>query len=84
LSDNDVIALPEPRDPPLPAPPLTIEEVASVTGVDVATLRYYRNNGAGPRSYLLARVIVYDLADVEKWLEDRKRATGKGGTEAAR
>lgn len=69
--------------PPLPVPPLTIGQVAKWTGIPVHTLRYFRNSGTGPRSYVLAREIVYDRADVEDWLEDRKRATGKGGTEAA-
>jgi hypothetical protein len=60
--------------------PLTIEEAAALMPpwITVGTLRYMRNTGTGPRSYLLARKIVYDRADVEAWLADQKRTTARG------
>jgi predicted DNA-binding transcriptional regulator AlpA len=35
----------------------------------VATLRYWRHLGTGPRSFRLARRVVYRLADVRAWIE---------------
>jgi len=60
--------------------PLTTDEVSELTGVPGATLRYYRYLGTGPRSYRLGRRIVYDRADVDKWVADQKKATSAGGT----
>jgi predicted DNA-binding transcriptional regulator AlpA len=35
----------------------------------VATLRYWRHLGTGPRSFRLGRRVVYRLADVGAWIE---------------
>lgn len=52
-------------------------EVAEMTGVPVETLKYWRTRGKGPRWYRLegARV-VYDLTDVEAWLDKQRQGGG--------
>jgi len=61
---------------------LTLPEVAELTRRPVATLRYWRHRGEGPRSYKLGRAVVYDLADVLAWL-DKQRARDNGREPAA-
>jgi DNA-binding transcriptional MerR regulator len=49
---------------------MTIEEVAAMTRLPVATLRWYRATGAGgPRSAKLGRRVMYRRADVAMWIE---------------
>ena len=48
---------------------LTITEAADVLRTPVATLRYWRHLGTGPRSFRLGRRVVYRLADVRAWIE---------------
>ncbi len=49
---------------------LTIEEVAKITRLPVATLRWYRSTGrGGPKSGKLGgRRVVYRRSDVEAWI----------------
>lgn len=49
---------------------LTIEDVAERLGRPVATLRFWRHQGTGPRSFRLGGKIAYKAADVEAWIED--------------
>ena len=42
---------------------LTISEVAAIVRAPLATLRYSRHLGAGPRSFRLGRRVVYRLGD---------------------
>lgn len=45
-----------------------------------ATLRWWRHQGIGPKSYKLgARRVVYDRADLDAWLDEQKLATAVGG-----
>ena len=37
------------------------------------TLRSWRHRGAGPPYVKLERLVVYDLGDVEAWIEARRR-----------
>ena len=56
---------------------LTIEEVAELTRLPVATLRWYRAMGeGGPKSGKLGRRVVYRRADVEAWIAAAFDATG--------
>jgi predicted DNA-binding transcriptional regulator AlpA len=48
---------------------LTIEEVSEMTRIPIATLRYYRATGQGPKSARLGRRVVYRRSDVEAWIE---------------
>src|ERR1700730_9544633 len=56
---------------------LTIEKVAELTRLPVATLRWYRAMGeGGPKSGKLGRRVVYRRADVEAWIAAAFDATG--------
>ena len=50
---------------------LTLAEVAAVTRTPVATLRYFRHLGVGPRSFKLGRRVVYREDDVVAWIESQ-------------
>lgn len=59
---------------------LTTTQAEEYTGVPAATLRYWRSRGEGPASYTLGgRRVVYDLADLDAWLDAQKKATVRGG-----
>lgn len=48
---------------------MTIEEVAKMTRLPVATLRWYRATGSGgPKSAKLGRRVMYRRAEVESWI----------------
>ena len=49
---------------------LTLEEVAVVVRVPVATLRYWRHLGTGPRSFRIGRSVRYWRREVFAWLDD--------------
>jgi hypothetical protein len=54
---------------------LTITEVADIVRVPVATLRYWRHLGNGPRSFRIGRGIRYWHHDVTIWLQRQNLAT---------
>jgi DNA-binding transcriptional MerR regulator len=58
---------------------LRTQEVSDLTGVSVDTLRYWRYRGIGPRSYKVGRRVVYDLAEVNRWLDEQR---GQGAESA--
>lgn len=50
---------------------LTITEVAELTRLPEATLRWFRHEGTkGPKSAKLGRRVVYREADVLAWIEN--------------
>ncbi|QZH63802.1 helix-turn-helix transcriptional regulator [Mycolicibacterium farcinogenes] len=49
---------------------LYLEDVAELTGTPVATLRWLRATGSGPKSGKLGRRVVYRRADVEAWVAE--------------
>jgi predicted DNA-binding transcriptional regulator AlpA len=53
---------------------LTIEEVSELTRICVATLRWMRHTGAGPRSFRPARRVLYWLSDVLDWIDRNYKA----------
>jgi DNA-binding transcriptional MerR regulator len=55
---------------------MTIAEVSVLIGVPIATLRYWRHRGTGPRSFRVGRHIKYWARDVQAWL----RRQSDGGT----
>jgi len=59
-----------PHDPP-PADNelLTIREVAAIVRAPIATLRYWRHLGTGPRSFRLGRRVVYRVGDLQAWID---------------
>ncbi|HSV41638.1 MAG TPA: helix-turn-helix domain-containing protein [Nocardioidaceae bacterium] len=50
---------------------LTMEEVAAVVRVPIATLRYWRHLGTGPRSFRIGRSVRYWRTEVALWLEEQ-------------
>lgn len=48
--------------------------VSEHTGIPLSTLRHYRLNGLGPRSFKLGRRVMYALEDVEAWIEAARNA----------
>lgn len=62
------------RDPEL----LTITEAAELLRAPVATLRYWRHLGTGPRSFRLGRRVLYRRADLHAWIEERRDQSGPG------
>jgi predicted DNA-binding transcriptional regulator AlpA len=50
---------------------LTMQEVAHVVRVPVATLRYWRHLGTGPRSFRIGRSVRYWRTEVFAWLDDQ-------------
>jgi predicted DNA-binding transcriptional regulator AlpA len=48
---------------------LTFEEVAELTRICVATLRWMRHIGTGPRSFRQGRRVLYWLSDVLNWID---------------
>lgn len=65
---------------------LTIGEAADIVRAPIATLRYWRYLGTGPRSFRLGRRVVYRVADVQAWIDAQAggcdvaaRGAGKNG-----
>lgn len=56
---------------------LTISEVSERTRTPVATLRYWRHLGTGPRSGRVGRRVVYRAQDVEAWLAEQLAGDGR-------
>jgi excisionase family DNA binding protein len=53
---------------------LTFDETAAYLRTPVATLRYWRHLGTGPRSFRLGRRVMFRREDVEGWLSERLEA----------
>lgn len=65
---------------PLPARcRLSTAEAAEYAGIPANTLRYYRHRDSGPASYKVGTRVVYDVADLNTWLDAQKVATVRGG-----
>ena len=52
---------------------LTMAEVSDLIRVPVATLRYWRHLGCGPRSFKVGRTVRYWRSYVYQWLEEQSR-----------
>ncbi len=51
---------------------LTITEAAEVLRTPVATLRYWRHLGTGPRSFRLGRRVLYRRDDLHAWIDAQR------------
>lgn len=60
---------------------LSTRQAAEYLGISEDTLRWWRHRGdRGPESYALsARNVVYALADLDTWADQRKRETQRCG-----
>ena len=54
---------------------LTITEAADVLRAPVATLRYWRHLGTGPRSFRLGRRVLYRRDDLHDWIAQQRAET---------
>jgi len=54
---------------------LTITEVADFLRVPVATLRYWRHLGTGPRSFKIGRGVRYLHSEVARWFHEQASAS---------
>ena len=50
---------------------LTLDEVADMTRIPVATLRFWRHKGTGPKSFRIGRRVVFRQSDVQGWIDAR-------------
>jgi predicted DNA-binding transcriptional regulator AlpA len=50
---------------------LTTAEVAALVRAPVASVRYWRHTGVGPKSCRLGRGVVYRASDVSAWIDAR-------------
>jgi excisionase family DNA binding protein len=58
---------------------LTITEAAEFLRTPVATLRYWRHLGTGPRSFRLGRRVLYRRVDLHAWLDVRRDSGAPAG-----
>jgi predicted DNA-binding transcriptional regulator AlpA len=56
------------------------QDVSEMTGLPIATLRFYRHVGKGPKSFRLGQRVAYKLEDVEQWIEEQYVADPHTGT----
>ncbi len=62
---------------------LSEKEVAAELGLSVDTLRRWRRNGGGPKSFTLGRSIRYRSEDIGAWLSARgMKRRGRGTAHA--
>ncbi len=54
---------------------LTTTEVAELLRAPAETVRFWRHTGKGPRSFKIGRRVLYDIRDVEEYVE-RARTAG--------
>ena len=50
------------------------EEVAATARVPISTVRHWRAQGTGPAGFKVGKRVLYRRRDVEKWLNERRRA----------
>jgi helix-turn-helix protein len=51
---------------------LTITEAAAIVRAPIATLRYWRHLGTGPRSFRLGRRVLYRYTDLLSWINQQR------------
>src|SRR5680860_1461576 len=67
------------RDPTRRDELLTIEQVADLIRMPVATLRYWRVLDTGPRGFIIGRRLRYWRQDGLEWLDEQRESTRRGG-----
>lgn len=55
---------------------LTLAEVAGLTRLPIATLRFKRHDGTGPRSFRMGRRVFFWHSDVLAWIERHYHGDG--------
>jgi predicted DNA-binding transcriptional regulator AlpA len=54
---------------------LTVGEAATYVSLSASTLNRLRVSGGGPRYAKLAGKVLYDVRDLDQWIEDSKRGS---------
>jgi excisionase family DNA binding protein len=67
-----MVNMPASHEPEL----LTITEAAELLRAPVATLRYWRHLGSGPRSFRLGRRVLYRADDLHAWIDSCRKHGG--------
>ena len=57
---------------------MTTTEVAQLLRTSPETVRYWRHVGKGPQSFKVGRRVLYDVADVQTWLQSAKDGSLNG------
>lgn len=52
---------------------MAVPEAAAYTGISISTLNKLRVFGGGPVFLKLGRRVLYDQADLDNWMTDRRR-----------
>lgn len=58
---------------------LTLSEVAELTRLPEATLRWFRHCCKGPKSGKLGRRVMYRESDVEEWIDAQFKSDAESG-----
>ncbi len=58
---------------------LGISDAANLSGHSIATYRWYRSNGIGPKSWKCGRYVRYWRSDVIAWMSAQESTTARGG-----
>lgn len=53
---------------------LLLSEVSELTRLPEATIRWHRNQGTGPKGFLLGRRLVFRRGEVRRWIREREQA----------
>jgi len=53
---------------------LTLSEAADYLRTPIATLRYWRHLGTGPRGFRMGRRVMFRREDLDHWLAEQLRA----------
>jgi hypothetical protein len=54
---------------------LTVKQAAAYCHLSPSTLNRLRVSGGGPRYAKLAGKVLYDVRDLDRWIEDSKRGS---------
>ena len=54
---------------------MNVKDAAQYLGVHFTTLNTWRSEGGGPRYMKLGTRVVYDSADLDRWMEQRKQSS---------
>lgn len=54
---------------------LTLREAAELLHTSENTLRWWRQLGQGPQGYRVGRRVMFDKAEVERWLDAQRQAS---------
>ena len=60
---------------------LSINDAANLSGHSIATYRWYRATGTGPKSWKCGRYVRYWRSDVVAWMTAQEAASSRGGVQ---